>query len=164
MAATYALSMLHHRPTSLVAFTGAGAAVVASTFLPWLHSGSTSRSSYELLGLLDRLDLAPDGLVSSLIEWWPVVPLLVTVAVVTAWWGLHWVALCTAVAAVAYAGGVGTTLAIAAGGTGIKLGAGPWLCAVSSAVFLVSAVWMTFTHASVRDARTPPAAPPADRS
>ena len=142
----------------------AGAAVVLATFLPWLHSGSTSRSSYELLGLLDRLGIAPDGPVSVLVRWWPLVPLVVTTAVVLAWWQRWLASLAAALMAVVYAGGVGSAIAWGARGTPISLGIGPWVCAVASGVFLVTAGWMVFTHASARAVRAPRAAPPVDPS
>jgi hypothetical protein len=145
--------LARHRPSSLVAYTVAGAVVVLATFLPWLHSGTTSRSSYDLLGVLARLDIAPHGMVSRLITWWPVVPLLVTCAVVMAWWRWWVPSMVTALLAIAYAGGVGTSLVVATRGTGIGLGVGPLLCAVASGVFLVTSVWMVFTHASERAAR-----------
>ncbi len=142
----------------------AGAVVVLSTFLPWLRSGSTSRSSYELLGLLDRLDIAPDGPISALVRWWPLVPLVVTLAVVLAWWQRWAASLAAAVVAVVYAGGVGGALAARSKDTPVTLGPGPMVCAVASAVFLVTAGWMVFTHASARAVPAPHAAPPADPS
>jgi hypothetical protein len=138
--------------------------VVVGTFLPWLRSGSTSRSSYDLLGVLDRLDLAPGGLISTLIRWWPMVPLLVTIAIVAAWWGLRWVALATAATAVLYAGGVGAALVVASRDTGIGIGVGPWVCALASAVFFMTAVWIVFTHATGPAVRKPRAAPSVDPS
>ncbi len=156
--------LVRHRPTALGAYTAAGAAVVLATFLPWLHSGSTARSSYELLGLLDRLGIAPDGPVSLLVRWWPLVPLVVTTAVVLAWWQRWLASLVAAAVAVVYAGGVGSTLAWRSRGTPITLGAGPWLCAVASGAFLLTAAWMVFTHASANAVRAPRATPPADRS
>lgn len=156
--------MLRHRPASLTAFSVAGFAVVLATFLPWLRSGSTSRSSYDVLSLLDRLELAPDGMVSTLVRWWPIVPLLVTAAVVSAWWGLRWVALGATVVAVFYAGGVGLALVVASRSTGVAIGPGPWVCAVACLVFLASAGWIVLTHATGRDARTPFVAPPVDPS
>lgn len=156
--------LARHRPSSLVAYTVAGAAVVLATFLPWLHSGTTSRTSYDLLGVLARLDIAPHGIVSHLVTWWPVVPLLVTMAVVMAWWRWWVPSMVTAAVAVVYAGGVGTTLVVATRGTGIGVGAGPLLCAAASGVFLVTSVWMVFTHASERAARARTAAPPGDPS
>jgi hypothetical protein len=153
-----------HRPSALVAYTAAGASVVVATFLPWLRSGSTSRSSYDLLGLLSRLDIAPDGPVSTLVRLWPIVPLVVTGAVVLAWWQ-RWVAsLVAALVAIVYAGGVGGTLVLASRRTPISIGPGPWVCAVASAVFLVSAGWMVFTHARGPGVPVPREAPPADRS
>ncbi len=156
--------MFRHRGASLAAFTASAALLVLGTFLPWLRTGSTSRSSYDLLGLLDRLQLAPDGMVSTLISWWPIVPLLVTLAVVAAWWELRWVAFVAAVVAVGYAGGVGITLVVASRRNGIGIGSGPWVCAASSIVFLVTAGWIVFTHSSDRVARTPHAVPPAGPS
>jgi hypothetical protein len=155
---------VRHRPSSLVAYTAAGVVVVAATFMPWLRSGSTSRSSYDLLGVLARLDIAPNGLISALVTWWPMVPLIVTAAVVLAWWQRWALSLTAAVVAVLYAGGVGATMAVRSRGTGIGVGIGPWVCAVGSIVFLVTAAWMVFTHASARAAPIPLAAPVDDRS
>ena len=67
---------------------GALVAVVAS-FLPWIRSGAVWRSSYDLLGLIHRLGFAPDGPIRLAVRLWPVMPLLVTVAVVAAWWSEH---------------------------------------------------------------------------
>lgn len=156
--------LVRHRPSALGAYTASGAVVVVATFLPWLRSGDTSRSSYELLGLLDRLDIAPDGPVSAMVRWWPMVPLIVTTAVVLAWWQRWALSLLGAVVAVVYAGGVGGVLALRAHDTPITLGPGPVVCAAASAVFLVTAGWMVFTHASASAVPAPRAAPPADPS
>ena len=156
--------LARHRPTSLVAFTAAGAVVVLATFLPWLESGSTSRSSYDLLGLVGRLDIAPNGVVTMLIRWWPLVPLIVTVAVVLAWWRLWVPSLVAAMIGVCYAGGVGGALVVGADGTPITVGIGPAVCAGASIVFLFTSVWMVFTYATERAARRPSGAPRADPS
>lgn len=156
--------LVRHRPSALGAYTASGAVVVLATFLPWLRSGDTSRSSYELLGLLTRLDFAPDGPVSVLVRWWPIVPLVITTAVVLAWWQRWAMSLAMAVVGVVYAGGVGGMLAWRAGDTPIRLGPGPMVCTVASVVFLVTAGWMVFTHASARAVPAPRAAPPADPS
>ncbi len=156
--------LIRHRPSALGAYTVSGAVVLVATFLPWLRSGGTTRSSYELLGLLDRLDIAPDGPVSSLVRWWPVVPLVVTLAVVLAWWRRWLASFAAASVAVLYAGGVGSALAVGARGTPIRLGSGPWLSAAASVVFLLTGAWMAFTHASESAAPAPRAAPPAGPS
>jgi hypothetical protein len=146
----------------LVVLTAAGVLLLAGTFLPWLHSGSTSRSSYALIGLVDRLDIAPDGPAASLIAAWPFVPLLVTTAVVLAWWGRSTWSLVVAVVAAMYAGGLAAVLAVGSSGTPIDVGVGPWLCATAGACFLIAAVWLRV--ASGRASRTRRAAPLVDPS
>jgi hypothetical protein len=144
----------------LASLSVAAAVVVIGTFLPWLRTGSTSRSSYDLLALLSRLDIAPDGVVSTSVRWWPLVPLLVTAAVVAAWWRWTWIAVVAAAISALYAGGVATAMMVASqqtgGATGIRLGPGPWVCAIGSLDVLVSATWLAITNA--RD----PAAPALD--
>ena len=140
---------LDSRRTELVVLTASGAAVIVATFLPWLRSGRLERSSYDLLGLVDRLDIAPDGVVSVLIRWWPVVPLLVTASVVLAWWDRRELAAVAALVATAYAGGVAVRMVVAARDTPVRLGPGPWACTVTSAIFLAASLW------SVVSARRP---------
>jgi hypothetical protein len=146
----------------LVVLTSTGVLLLAGTFLPWLHSGSTSRSSYALIGLVDRLDIAPDGPAATLIGGWPFVPLLVTTAVVLAWWGRSAWSLIVAAVAALYAGGIAAVLAVGSSGTPIDVGAGPWLCAAAGVCFLAAAVWLRV--ASGREPRTHRAAPLADPS
>lgn len=141
----------------------AGLVTLVGTFLPWLHSGSTTRSSYALLGVLARLDLTTDGVVSTLVRWWPLVPLLVTAAVVAAWWRWTWLSVGVAATAAIYAGGVGAVIVVAARGTGIDLGVGPWVCGVGALVLLVSSTWSAISTTR-RAARAPASALPADRS
>ena len=62
----------------------AGAVVVlVGTFLPWLASGAADRSSYELLGVIERLGFSPDGWIGWAVRLWPLLPLLLVVTVVT---------------------------------------------------------------------------------
>ena len=136
---------------SLVALSGAGATLVLGTFLPWLRSGTMTRSSYDLLGLIGRLDVAPNGAAAALIRWWPLVPLLVTGAVILAWWERCRWALAIAVLVTLYAGGVAAVLVVGAAKTGITIGIGPWVCSVASLVFMAAAVSAPFT-ASMRRA------------
>lgn len=149
---------------ALVAFTAAGAVLLLGTFLPWLHSGSTTRSSYALVGLVDRLDIAPGGPAALLIGAWPFVPLLVTSAVVLAWWGRSTASLVVAVLAALYAGGIAAVLAVGSAGTPITVGVGTWVCAVAGLAFLAGGVWVRVRAASARVPGTHRAAPPADRS
>ena len=57
--------------------------VLAGSFLPWLASGTADRSSYELLGVIDRLGFSPDGVVGWAIRVWPLLPMLLVVTVVS---------------------------------------------------------------------------------
>lgn len=89
----------HHAPP--LALSVGAAVVLVGTFLPWWRSGSSRRSSYALLDLLDRLDLAADGPAANAMRLWPIVPLLVVGAVVATWWGWRRLGVaCASVAAV----------------------------------------------------------------
>jgi hypothetical protein len=148
-AVPYAAHMdRHHRALSVLTFVGA--ALVLATFLPWVRSGSRARSSYDLLGLLDRLGVAGDGVVATLVRWWPLVPLLVTALVVLAWSGRHLPALVAAVLAAVYVGGVSTVLIASAGRSGVDLGPGVWVAVVAGVLLPMAAVRARLTAASAR--------------
>lgn len=142
---------MDRRHRALTALSVAGAVLVLATFLPWVRSGSRARSSYDLLGLLDRLGVAGDGIAAGLIRWWPVVPLLVTIAVVLGWWSLHGWAIVAALVVTAYVGGVAAVLIAAAGSAGVELGIGVWAAAATGALFVVAAIATRLTAASGRD-------------
>lgn len=133
---------------SLAALSAVGACLVSATFLPWVRSGSRPRSSYDLLGLLDRLGLAGDGPVAAVVRWWPVVPLLVTAAVVLAWWGHHGWALVSAAISAVYVEAVAIVIIIAAARSGIDLGVGIWVAIVAAALLPVAAARLRLTVAS----------------
>jgi hypothetical protein len=152
--------VVRHPSAPLVVFTVAGAVVVVGTVLPWFRAGSTSRSSYQLMGLLTRLEIAPDGLVSDLVRWWPVVPLLVTTAVVLAWWRWTIPALVIAAIALVYVGGVGYAIVDAARDVGVTTGPGPWVCTLGGIDLLASSVWLALSTSSRRLALPAPAAAP----
>jgi hypothetical protein len=65
---------------------GALIALVAS-FRGWVRSGEVTRSSYDTLGLVHRLGFTPGGVAKVIVQAWPVMPLLLAIAVVAAWWG-----------------------------------------------------------------------------
>lgn len=156
--------VVRHPTAALIVFTIAASITLVGTFLPWLRSGSTSRSSYDLLGVLSRLDVAPGGAVSTLVHWWPVVPMLLTSAVVAAWWRWAWVALAAAVISALYAGGVGLAMMVASRDTNIGVGPGPWVCVFGGLDLLIAATWLTVRTATGRGAPRPDAASPGDLS
>ena len=84
-------------------------AVAASGFLPWGASGRRERSSYELVGVVDRLDVL-DGTAAAAVTAWYLAPVLAAVVWLTAATGRHGVA--RAVAAVLAAGGAALAVAV----------------------------------------------------
>lgn len=68
-------------------FTFAGAVVLVGVFGPWLRSGTSTRSSFELLDLVERLGFSPGGPFVWAVRGWPFVPLLVVAAIVASWAG-----------------------------------------------------------------------------
>ena len=157
-------SRLAHPSAPVILVTVAGIVVLIGTFLPWVGQGRGARSSYQLFGVLDRLDVAPDGVVAALVRWWPLVPSLVTASVVLAWWGAHRSAATLALVAATYAGGVAFAIGWFADGTGIQAGAGVVLCAAAGVALLCGGVWMWLRIATGRDVRAPHEARRADRS
>jgi hypothetical protein len=88
------------------ATTIGAAAVLIGCFGPWLRSGETNRSSFELLSLVERLGFAEDGLFGWAVRLWPLVPLLVVASVVAVWLDRPVVAATFTVIAAVYVGGV----------------------------------------------------------
>lgn len=63
--------------------------VVAGSFLPWVISGTVTRSSYAVVGVVERLGFADDGPVAALVTLWPFVGALCVAPVIAAivrWW------------------------------------------------------------------------------
>jgi hypothetical protein len=107
---------------------GAGITLIG-TFLTWVRSGATERSSYEVFDLVDRLGFSPEGAVGWALRLWPLVPVLLVFAVVATWLAaIHWRSSAGAVALVGvsgvYAGATAASVA-AAPEAGDLLGIGP---------------------------------------
>jgi hypothetical protein len=118
----------------LVAATAAGGATVVGTFLPWLRSGARWRSSYELLGLIDRLGIAR-GPGAWLLRWWPTVPLVVTLAVVAAWARARRLAPLLSLTAAAAALHVAVVVRDAAERVAMRTGSGLWVTPPAAVLF-----------------------------
>ena len=66
-------------------FAGAGLVLaLVGSFLPWIDSGQVRRSSYAVTGMIDRLGIAGDGVLGSLVAGWPLIGLLCATPVVAA--------------------------------------------------------------------------------
>ncbi len=70
--------------------TGCGLVlVIVGSFLPWVISGTVKRSSYEIVGVVERLGFAEDGVVAAAVGAWPLLGALCFAPVITGalrWW------------------------------------------------------------------------------
>lgn len=69
---------------------GAGLALaLAGSFLPWVLSGTVTRSIYAIAGIVDRLGVAGDGPLATLLSYLPLIAALCFAPVIAAalrWW------------------------------------------------------------------------------
>jgi hypothetical protein len=54
--------------------------VLVGAFLPWVRTGRRRRSSFDLVGVADRLGIVPSGVATVAARGWVIVPLLGAVA------------------------------------------------------------------------------------
>lgn len=141
IASPAAVALPHRR---WIASSGAVVVLIGS-FLPWLASGSADRSSYDLLGIVDRLGFSPDGVVGWAIRVWPLLPLLLVVTVVSHHVRLDaaWVPVvrstATALSAL-YAGSISLAVRLAPDVGLFSPRLGPWVTLAGAVLLAVSAV------------------------
>jgi hypothetical protein len=126
MTGTYALLVRRILIGRIVATTGAGLAVIG-TFLPWLRSGTRRRSSYEIFSLVDRLGISRSSVVGWGVRLWPIVPMLLCLAVTLVWFRRRWATAIVTILAVVYAGGVAAAVESAPSTSLIAVSYGPWV-------------------------------------
>jgi hypothetical protein len=128
----------------------AGAVVaLVGTFLTWVRSGAAERSSYDVFDLVDRLGFSSDGVVGIALRAWPLVPLLLALAVAVHWWSLEHplsqaarIAL-TMVAAI-YPGAIAVAVANAPSISLFEVGPGPTVTVIGAAAMLLGQALDTF--------------------
>jgi len=76
----------HRRSIAIGAVTLGGVVSIVGMFGPWVHSGSASRSSFELADVVVRLGYARGGPIGLALRTWPMAPLSVVIAIVATWW------------------------------------------------------------------------------
>ena len=103
MTGTYAFAVQRNLIGQVMATLG-GLVALVGTFLPWLRSGTRDRSSYEIFSLVDRLGISQSSVVGWGVRLWPVVPLLLVLAVTLLWFPRKWIGGATVLVAVTYAG------------------------------------------------------------
>ena len=145
--------------------TGATVAIIGAV-RPWIRTGGRARNSFDVFRLVDDLGVAPDGPAAAVIRWWPVVPLVMVLGVVAAWWGWARVGGVVGVLGALYAGAVATVvLAAPTRGRVLGRGVGPSLTAVGAVVLLAGAIAVLVVGAGVSRPTDPaPAAPSAGGS
>jgi len=123
-------------------FTVAAAGALAGSFGPWLRSGASTRSSFELLDLVERLGFAPGGPFTVAIRAWPLVPLLTVVAVVACWGRRTTLAFWAGMIGALYVGGVALGVRNAPSAGLVRTGWGVDVSLVSSVVLLIGSFWL----------------------
>ncbi len=137
----------------IVMTVGASVALVG-TFFGWVRSGTVTRSSYEMLGLIERLGFAPDGLAELVIRAWPIVPLLLTSAVVAVWWGRRIVAAVLGFVGGLYAGALGAVVTSAVPDSRqVGVSAAPLVTALGAGVLVLGSVLALTVRVPSADAR-----------
>jgi hypothetical protein len=131
-----------HQRAGAITVTVGAAVLVVGTFLTWLRSGATERSSYEVFDLVDRLGFSEGGLVGWALRLWPLVPLLLVTTVIVWWWpasGPAWTATRVAATLVAslYASAVAVAVANAPDVALFSIGRGPAVTIVGGCVMWV---------------------------
>ncbi len=143
-AAAYHRAVSTHQRAGATTVTLGAAVVLIGTFLTWLRSGATERSSYDVFDLVDRLGFSEGGVVGWALRLWPLVPMLLVVTMVT-WWapftGTGWsVARGALVIVVAmYAGGIAVAVRNAPDVALFSIGPGPLVTAIGSLVMVAGA-------------------------
>src|SRR3954452_10214644 len=124
MTGTYAAAVQRILIGRVVATAG-GLVALVGTFLPWLRSGTRRRNSYEIFALVDRLGISRSSLVGWGVRLWPVVPLLLVLAVALLWFAPRVPAVAVVALTVLYAGGVSIAVNRAPSSSLISIERGP---------------------------------------
>jgi hypothetical protein len=133
MTGTYAFAVQRNLIGQVAATLG-GLVALVGTFLPWLRSGTRDRSSYEIFSLVDRLGISQSSVVGWGVRLWPVVPLLLVLAVTLLWFPQKWIGGATVLVAVAYAGVVSIAVRSASSNSLITIENGPVVTLVGALI------------------------------
>jgi len=148
------MEIRRHLPCAVMT-VGAMIAVWGS-FRPWLVSGSAERSSYELLGLVDRLGFSRAGPFEWAVTAWPLMPLLLVTATVVTWWGRRVLGGVTAMLGGLYAAAVAITVQRAPGDGLIRPSNGTTVTLIGATLLLLAAVAvLAVSPAAAAPRRTP---------
>lgn len=155
------------RRAGAIVLTVGAATTLVGTFLSWVSSGATARSSYEVFGLVDRLGFSPDGAVGWALRLWPLVPLALVLTVIAHWVhhpSLRWPRHAMTGAAMLYPGVTSIALLNAPQIGLFRVGAGPWVTLIGAVVMLAGLATPWAISATRRARPGDRGAPAADRS
>lgn len=141
MIGTYAAAVQRVLIGRVVATFG-GAVLVVGTFLPWLRSGTRRRTSYEIFSLVERLGFSRSDIVGWGLRLWPMLPLLVVVALTLLWFSQRGLLIVFASVATVYAGIVSIAVRSASPPSNIAVEEGPTV-ALIGAVLLATGALLT---------------------
>ena len=143
-AAAYHRGVSTHQRAGAITVSAGAAVLLVGTFLTWLRSGTTERSSYDVFDLVDRLGFSEGGIVGWALRLWPLVPLLLVVTVI-AWWapftGTVWAVTRAGLVAIVsiYAGGIAVAVRNAPDVALFSIGPGPLVTTIGSIVMVAGA-------------------------
>jgi hypothetical protein len=145
MLGTYAFAVQRNLIGQVMATLG-GLVALVGTFLPWLRSGTRGRSSYEIFSLVDRLGISQSSVVGWGVRLWPVVPLLLVLAVTLQWFPRKWVGVAAVLVAVLYAGVVSNEVRSASSNSLITIEIGPLVTLVGVVLLAAGALTVILTR------------------
>ena len=159
MNGTYAFAVQRNLIGQVVATLG-GLVALVGTFLPWLRSGTRDRSSYEIFSLVDRLGISQSSVVGWGVRLWPVVPLLLVLAVTLQWFPRKWIGGIAVLVAVMYAGVVSNEVRSASSNSFITIETGPLVTLIGVVILAAGGVIAAVARIRIRPLRTlPPPGP-----
>ena len=147
MIGTYAFAVQRNLIGQVVATLG-GLVALVGTFQPWLRSGTRDRSSYEIFSLVDRLGISQSSVVGWGVRLWPVVPLLLVLAVTLQWFPRKWLSGTAVLIAVVYAGVVSNEVRSATSNTFITIETGPLVTLVGVVILAAGALAAILTRSA----------------
>lgn len=156
--------MPNDRRIGAIVLTVGAATALVGTFLTWVRSGSTGRSSYEVFGLVDRLGFEPNSVIGWLLRLWPLVPLALVVTVIAHWAhhpSLRWPRHGVTSAALLYPGVTALAVANAPQIALFDVGPGPWVT-LTGAVVMLAGLATPWVLNATRRARSGAPSAPAD--
>jgi len=132
--------------------------MLIGVFSPWLRSGSSTRSSFELFELVERLGFASGGTFYWAVRGWPLVPLVTTAAVIASWSGLSRASAGLSTLAGVYVGAVAVGVRRAPNAGLIRTEWGVTVSLAGAVLLIATAVWTLVEVNRSRDrARRTPA-------